>query len=238
MQKKVIFFLTVSILIITSASCGRINDNEEEKITSTIVVSDTVRTYYKAGELKEEFFIDKSNLMQGKYRLYYENGVLKELRNFYNDSLIGFYKFYDENGQITKMQSQLYTDDGKLGVGESILFKYDSLGNQSARALTFATTIKDDDNGVLISFDPYFSYTYDSIVVDIIYRGCNLKNIKKSLVYGTFLLDINTKNACNDVLIKFELLKRDKAGNKLIRNLERVYPISEGKLISEPWDNK
>lgn len=236
MQQKNILFIMLFIFTISFESCIRDEDNVDKQNINN-VINDTIRTYYKDGQLKEEFLIDKSNLKQGEYKLFYENGMLMELCHFYNDTIIGFRKFYNKNEQIIEMKSQFYISQDKLGIGERIVFKYDSLNNQSGMALTFASTIEEKDNGVLINFDPYFEYDYDSISVDIIYRGCNLVDVNKCFDYGPFQLRVNTTNLCNDVLIKFKFSKIEKSGDKISRNIQRIYPIFDGKLVSDQWVN-
>jgi len=58
------------------------------------------KTYYSSGKLKEIYYIDKNNKMQGQYMSYYESGKLKESANLINDKLHGLYLRYYENDQI------------------------------------------------------------------------------------------------------------------------------------------
>ena len=95
------------LLIITQVSC---NNN-------------TATTKYSNGKIKGKYTINSKNgLAEGITTLYYQNGVIKEIKNYHNDTAQGLFYQYYSNGRI---KSKGYYDNNNIN-GQRLF--YDSLG--------------------------------------------------------------------------------------------------------------
>ena len=83
---------------------------------------DTVKTFYPNGNL-ETVVVYEKNIRQGEAVYYWENGNIKENRNYVNDKVIGTISSYYENGKIKELFS---IEDGKR---DGPATYYDSSGN-------------------------------------------------------------------------------------------------------------
>lgn len=83
---------------------------------------DTVKTFYSDGKI-ESIVIYEKNIRQGEALFYYENGNLRERRNYLNDKVFGTVTTYYENGKIKELFS---IEDGKR---DGPTTYYDSSGN-------------------------------------------------------------------------------------------------------------
>ena len=71
-------------------------------ICSTINISaqlDTVKTYFPNGKL-EAVVVYEKNIRQGEAIFYWENGNIKEKRNYVNDKVFGTVTSFYDNGNI------------------------------------------------------------------------------------------------------------------------------------------
>jgi len=84
---------------------------------------DTVKAYYANGKPEAIILYDK-NIRQGESVFYYENGNLKEKRNYVNDKVFGTVTSYYGNGKVKELYS---IEDGKR---EGPATYYDSLGSE------------------------------------------------------------------------------------------------------------
>lgn len=67
------------------------------------------KVYYESGKIHKETYIDSyTNLFNGEYKEYYENGKLKVKFNYINGYLNGKQYYYDENGRETKVEEYDY----------------------------------------------------------------------------------------------------------------------------------
>lgn len=83
---------------------------------------DTIKTYYSNGKPEAVILFEK-NIRQGEALFYWENGNLKEKRNYVNDKVFGTVTSYYQNGKL----KELYTiEDGRRDGPATF---YDSLGN-------------------------------------------------------------------------------------------------------------
>ena len=83
---------------------------------------DTVKTYYPNGNL-EAVVVYEKNIRQGEAVYYWENGNIKENKNYVNDKVIGTISSYYENGKIKELFS---IEDGRR---DGPATYYDSTGN-------------------------------------------------------------------------------------------------------------
>ncbi len=83
---------------------------------------DTLKTFYPGGKI-ESIIIYEKNLRQGEALFYYQNGNLKERRNYLNDKVFGTVTTYYENGKIKELFS---IEDGRR---DGPATYYDSTGN-------------------------------------------------------------------------------------------------------------
>lgn len=83
---------------------------------------DTVKTFFPNGK-PEAIVVYNGNQRQGEALFYWENGNLKERRNYVNDKVFGTVTVYYENGNIKELYS---IEDGKR---DGPAAYYDSLGN-------------------------------------------------------------------------------------------------------------
>jgi TonB family protein len=84
--------------------------------------SDTVKSYYTNGKL-ESVIVYEKNIRQGEAVFYWENGNIKEKRNYVNDKIFGTVSSFYENGKMKELYS---IEDGRRD-GPATL--YDSTGN-------------------------------------------------------------------------------------------------------------
>jgi TonB family protein len=84
--------------------------------------TDTVKTYYPDGKIEAEVVYEK-NIRQGEAVFYWENGSVKEKRNYVNDKVFGTITSYYENGKIKELYS---IEDGRR---DGPATYYDSTGN-------------------------------------------------------------------------------------------------------------
>jgi len=79
-------------------------------ISSTILAQvDTVKTFYLNGKL-ESLLTMENNIRQGEAFYYWQNGNVKEHRNYLNDKITGTVSTYYENGNRKEIY---YLEDGK-----------------------------------------------------------------------------------------------------------------------------
>lgn len=83
---------------------------------------DTVKTYFPDGKAESVVSFEK-NIRQGEAVFYWENGNVKEKRNYVNDKVFGTVTSYYENGKIKELYS---IEDGKR---DGPATYYDSTGN-------------------------------------------------------------------------------------------------------------
>lgn len=78
------------------------SDNQSKRFKSV--------TYYCNGQKRREFIREGEGAV-GEITFWYPNGKLKEIWNFENWKMEGEWKYYDENGKLTKTE---FYDQGKL----------------------------------------------------------------------------------------------------------------------------
>ncbi len=83
---------------------------------------DTVKTYYPNRNL-EAVVVYEKNIRQGEAILYWENGNIKEKRNYVNDKVFGTVTTFYENGKLKELYS---VEDGRRDGPATF---YDSTGN-------------------------------------------------------------------------------------------------------------
>ena len=83
---------------------------------------DTIKTYFPDGKIESVVLFEK-NIRQGEAVFYWENGNVKEKRNYVNDKVFGTVTSYFENGKIKELYS---IEDGKR---DGPATYYDSTGN-------------------------------------------------------------------------------------------------------------
>ena len=94
-------------------------------ICSTINISaqlDTVKTYFPNGKL-EAVVVYEKNIRQGEAIFYWENGNIKEKRNYVNDKVFGTVTSFYYNGNMKELYS---IEDGRRDGPATF---YDSTGN-------------------------------------------------------------------------------------------------------------
>jgi TonB family protein len=84
--------------------------------------SDTVKTYFPNGNL-ESIIVYEKNVRQGEAVFYWENGKVKEKRNYVNDKVFGTVTSFYENGKMKELYS---IEDGRR---DGPATYYDSTGN-------------------------------------------------------------------------------------------------------------
>jgi len=89
-------FFIFCIIIFVSYGCG------DQKITKN----------YPNGNIMEEYTVNKEQKKNGEYKLYFENGKVKETATYQNDQLIGVRTMYYENGNIETEEN--YTEPNVL----------------------------------------------------------------------------------------------------------------------------
>ena len=83
---------------------------------------DTVKTYYPNRNL-EAVVVYEKNIRQGEAIFYWENGNIKEKRNYVNDKVFGTVTSFYENGKLKELYS---VEDGRRDGPATF---YDSTGN-------------------------------------------------------------------------------------------------------------
>jgi len=83
---------------------------------------DTVKTYYPNRNL-EAVVVYEKNIRQGEAIFYWENGNIKEKRNYVNDKVVGTVTSFYENGKLKELYS---VEDGRRDGPATF---YDSTGN-------------------------------------------------------------------------------------------------------------
>lgn len=91
-------------------------------LTNTYAQVDTVKTYYPNGNL-EAVVVYENNIRQGEAIFYWDNGRVKEKRNYVNDRVFGTVTTFYSNGNIKELFS---IEDGKR---EGPATYYDSTGS-------------------------------------------------------------------------------------------------------------
>lgn len=83
------------------------NDNEEVIKECEYLDSKTlcntykyIKTYYSNNTLKEEYKIKNGNMVDGEWKVYYENGQLKSLQEYKDNSPFGTWIKYSESGEL------------------------------------------------------------------------------------------------------------------------------------------
>jgi hypothetical protein len=79
-------------------------------IFSVLNCTNKEKEYYKSGEVKLEYEIDKG-LKHGKYVQYYKSGKVKKIRYFENDTLNGVAKDFYQNGNV---EIEFFMENNKI----------------------------------------------------------------------------------------------------------------------------
>ncbi len=227
MNKNKLHIILLSLLssfLITSC-------NQEVKETETFPKKE--KTYYPNGNIKEKFYVDHENLKQGSYQKFYEKGGIEKSCYFYNDTTIGFTSFFNSNGKIKEKKSTIYLD-GEITTGEFFTFEYDSLDQAYILGAFFHQELISADTFL---FMPNFKFNYDSIIVSVAYRGCLEETKIHRYKYGKFTLPVPlSQKKCRDLEIRFNLRQLLPNNQTLVQEIQRVYPIKDGQIISSHWD--
>ncbi len=110
-------------------------------VNNTYSQEKTDTSYYQDGKIK--FIINlKNNIREGETRLFFENGIVKEERNYANGKVNGLIKTYNTNGKLSETANVL---EGKRE-GPTSLF--DSAG-------VYLTDLNYQDGKRVIGEDPW-----------------------------------------------------------------------------------
>lgn len=63
------------------------------------------KTFFKNGQLKEQYSLDAKGQLAGEAKIYFENGQLSTIGNYKNGKKIGERKWYWDNGKLRGMVS-------------------------------------------------------------------------------------------------------------------------------------
>jgi len=87
----------------------------------SLAQKDTVKTYYPSGNL-ESVLVYEKNVRQGESIFYWENGSIKEKRNYSNDKVESMISVFHQNGRV---KENYFIEDGKR-IGPTVY--YDTAG--------------------------------------------------------------------------------------------------------------
>lgn len=132
MKKNIYFLISIGLLL---AACG----NKVKKV------------FYKNGGIKTESVYNRNGLKDGIEREYYENGVLKIICCYKNDTLEGFYKDFHINGATASIT----------------IFKK---GLQHGPIMTYS------ENGILLQYHNYFFGKKNGLSY-LFYNNGNLRSV-------------------------------------------------------------
>ena len=82
---------------------------EFHETVNNIVDQDLQYTYYPNGQLKQDFYLNKTDKLNGPYTSWYENGMIYENGTYTNGAKSGTWESYDEYGNL--QNRQLYFND-------------------------------------------------------------------------------------------------------------------------------
>ena len=110
------------ILTTTFTSCNGENEKNNSVLNNLPSYLDlpVECSYYSNQQLKEVKFT-KNGILEGPYKVFYDNGILKVSGTYQNGIAIGQWLRYDQEGRLENIQN-LLNRDGKTFVNSTIDF--------------------------------------------------------------------------------------------------------------------
>lgn len=221
----------------------RKNDHTKEKNLEEVI------DYYDNGNIESKYFVDENNMVQGICTFYYENGHIKEIHRFHNDTTYGAISLYDDSGIITDKKSYYIDHRGEYSLSEYIEIYNDSLtGKQKAGGAFFRTDYSKNNNKTIFHFSPAFSNSYDSIYININYSKCKLNQEVYRFKYENFDIEFIDFENCESIEMIFFLVDNDYETSKIPnfnskeknittvrRKVQRMYLIKNGEIETDSW---
>lgn len=227
---NVIWFVCI---LMFSASCehsiNEININEDESLKEVSVYNDLDSTNFY-------FFEDKEGLKQGAFRKQNDLGQIIETGYYLDDTLVGFCSYYDTMQTLLEKKSYLLLDD-KYYVSEFYSFE-DSIDAQVWVIGNFFETKLLDNKLVFNSQFP----SYDSLVVNMYSYNAEGKytfESTKTVFSERFDVDVSlVSERVKKMKIIFEIHTEIEDKKRMVREIERVYPVKNGEVETLLWEIK
>jgi len=176
----------------------------------------TQKVYIDTAGNKEIYFIDSNGFREGSVVIYDKFGVLRLEGQYANDSVIGFFSFYDSYGKMV-LQKDMISDSTRAGgLLTNQLIEYDSTGNIIYQSSFFvkvnnslSDTISDGTN--LLTFRPFvMGNHYDSVVttLSIVYPTC-IKDTAFTSSAGDYTFQVpHTGASPKGIRIRYKFYRR------------------------------
>ena len=218
-MKKVIFYyqkvllnlITIFTILFSLSSCQENKESQKNIIPNTIEEQTQKLQYFEdkdsLGNVMASYYLNDDELFSKEIKLFYLNGIIKEIYNINNDTIIGYATANDTAGRLFAHKNYYNMLWDLKGDINEVIF-YDTLGKQAEMKSLFIDISKCFDNGEIsnIGTIKVFPINTDSVEIlklrkhDTIPLGW-FKNIKN----GVFNINLKLNDVRkNDILI-FEL---------------------------------
>ena len=85
MKSLIKVIIIISVLLSIFYKCDRIK---------------TVKEYYDDGSIKSLYYVDDEKLIDGEYKLFYKNGIIREIRQYKKGHIIDTIKYFSKSGNL------------------------------------------------------------------------------------------------------------------------------------------
>lgn len=180
------------------------------------------------------FFKDKKGHKQGVYKKQNDLGHVIETGYYIDDTLVGFCSYYDTAQKLSQKKSYFLLDDTYY-VSEFFSLKDSIDGQIWAIGNFFETKLVDNK----LEFHSQFPL-YDSLIINIHTYNDEGKykfESMKTVFSERFDVDVSfVSKKVKKLKIIFEIHTEVENERRMIREIERVYPIKEGKVETSLWE--